>query len=323
MFRLLTPLFIASALAGACAVAEDGPAPGDDGERGSIGKADLVGSCETPAGVDFCGGKGTGTCWCDEACLDYGDCCSDVGEVCGIGDDGGDDVADDAGDDGDVCGEVVCALFCENGFVTDDNGCEICECQGQFCGGIGAIQCPENEICVLQGNFPDAGGTCEPAPFCGGFAGIPCPEGLECFDVPGDGCDPPEGADCGGICLPPIDPPPPPPPSCEGNCGGSAGECWCDDLCTGYGDCCKDYEDVCVDDEPEGIECGDEICGPGHTCVTHVTQLGFQHACQPVPEACEDDVGDCACMGADVCTGVFDSCSDNPDGGLFCSCPVC
>jgi alpha-tubulin suppressor-like RCC1 family protein len=33
--------------------------------------------------------------------------------------------------------------------------------------------------------------------------------------------------------------------SCEGHCGGSAGSCYCDDLCTGYGDCCDDYVPEC------------------------------------------------------------------------------
>ena len=28
--------------------------------------------------------------------------------------------------------------------------------------------------------------------------------------------------------------------SCAGHCGGNAGFCWCDDLCTSYGDCCFD-----------------------------------------------------------------------------------
>ena len=29
-------------------------------------------------------------------------------------------------------------------------------------------------------------------------------------------------------------------------CGGqSSGNCWCDDLCTQYGDCCADYAPVC------------------------------------------------------------------------------
>ena len=29
-----------------------------------------------------------------------------------------------------------------------------------FCGGIAAIQCPDGQECILDGNFPDAGGTC-------------------------------------------------------------------------------------------------------------------------------------------------------------------
>ncbi len=34
---------------------------------------------------------------------------------------------------------------------------------------------------------------------------------------------------------------------CSGYCGGysSSGSCYCDDLCTSYGDCCADYLDVC------------------------------------------------------------------------------
>merc|ERR1712150_308825 len=26
------------------------------------------------------------------------------------------------------CGDVMCALYCENGFKKDDNGCDVCEC---------------------------------------------------------------------------------------------------------------------------------------------------------------------------------------------------
>jgi hypothetical protein len=39
--------------------------------------------------------------------------------------------------------------------------------------------------------------------------------------------------------------------SCEGNCGGAAQDpvtgafCFCDDLCTDFGDCCGDYAEVC------------------------------------------------------------------------------
>ena len=35
--------------------------------------------------------------------------------------------------------------------------------------------------------------------------------------------------------------------SCAGYCGGSAGSCWCDSACTGYGDCCSDYQQMCAE----------------------------------------------------------------------------
>lgn len=37
-----------------------------------------------------------------------------------------------------------------------------------FCGGIGALQCDDGLVCVLEGDFPDAGGTCTdcPIPSC-------------------------------------------------------------------------------------------------------------------------------------------------------------
>lgn len=55
----------------------------------------------------------------------------------------------------------------------------------------------------------DIPGICvaEDAPTCEGFIGGECDEssGLECFDYPGDGCDPDNGgADCIGICLYPL-----------------------------------------------------------------------------------------------------------------------
>lgn len=45
--------------------------------------------------------------------------------------------------------------------------------------------------------------------------------------------------------------------SCEDNCGGQApAGCWCDDLCSTYGDCCDDYAQFCIeepDEVPEGL----------------------------------------------------------------------
>jgi len=45
------------------------------------------------------------------------------------------------------------------------------------------------------------------------------------------------------------------------SCGGPAqnGNCWCDDLCEGYGDCCSDYVTECLACEPSS--CGAEDCG--------------------------------------------------------------
>jgi hypothetical protein len=39
----------------------------------------------------------------------------------------------------------------------------------------------------------------------------------------------------------------PPADSCAGNCGGTSADltCFCDDLCTSYGDCCDDYAATC------------------------------------------------------------------------------
>jgi len=351
MFRYLTPLLMATALAACSTTESDRSGEPDQADRGSVGKADAFGSCQSPDG-DLCGGAGSGNCWCDELCVDYGDCCSDAAAVCEI---------DDAGDG---CEPELCEIACANGFATDEDGCEICECQGQFCGGIAAIQCPPGHTCESEADFPDAGGICEPAPFCGGFAGIQCADGLICVDVPGDGCDPPQGADCGGMCVPaptscdasdcgpapgaptiecwdgstagPVCdltddgscgwtivqcPDAPAGPTCAGACGGAAsgGQCWCDDLCSNYGDCCDDYEAECVD---AGPDCGDEECQSGEACVITVMQTGLVHTCAEIPAGCEDGDPSCACMGDEVCTGAFDLCSDAPDA-LSCHCPNC
>ncbi len=51
------------------------PAP----ERGAAGKADAPGSCEP----EDCGGQASiGSCWCDELCTMYNDCCADKANVC-------------------------------------------------------------------------------------------------------------------------------------------------------------------------------------------------------------------------------------------------
>jgi len=36
--------------------------------------------------------------------------------------------------------------------------------RGQFCGGIAGVECPSGYTCQLEGNYPDAGGTCVASP---------------------------------------------------------------------------------------------------------------------------------------------------------------
>ena len=39
------------------------------------------GSCSNGSST-FCGGKSSGSCYCDPACMEFGDCCSDYNQVC-------------------------------------------------------------------------------------------------------------------------------------------------------------------------------------------------------------------------------------------------
>jgi hypothetical protein len=69
--------------------------------RGSLGKADVTGSCRDTGGSPLCGGKGTGTCYCDDLCTGYGDCCTDHQAVCQGGSAAGPVVECQAA--GDIC----------------------------------------------------------------------------------------------------------------------------------------------------------------------------------------------------------------------------
>jgi hypothetical protein len=68
-------ILVAGACIAGCGTSERDP---DDDQRG---KADVAGSCATPRG-DACGGEAPGGCWCDDGCVEIGDCCSDREEVC-------------------------------------------------------------------------------------------------------------------------------------------------------------------------------------------------------------------------------------------------
>ncbi|MEK7555469.1 MAG: DUF5667 domain-containing protein [Patescibacteria group bacterium] len=63
---------------------------------------------------------------------------------------------------------IVCpaiAISCaegENAVKTgvDNRGCPAYKCVVKFCGGIAGIKCPDDYVCKLGANYPDAGGKC-------------------------------------------------------------------------------------------------------------------------------------------------------------------
>jgi hypothetical protein len=69
-------------------------------------------------------------------------------------------------------------------------------------GALGQVACVTEEA-EAEESLMAVEGT-KQGQFCGGIAGIACPEGLVCVDDPSDSCDPEQGgADCGGICVKP------------------------------------------------------------------------------------------------------------------------
>ena len=92
--------------------------------------------------------------------------------------------------------------------------------------------------------------------------------------------------------------------TCEDSCGGqSAGECWCDDQCSYYGDCCDDKVDIC--DAPQETACGGwlgDTCDSDEYChYDDQANCGFADAsgtCMEKPDACIEIYSPvCGCDG--------------------------
>lgn len=80
--------------------------------------------------------------------------------------------------------------------------------------------------------------------------------------------------------------------SCVGSCGGQSPDgCWCDEYCSGYGDCCTDYDAVCngtPEPDPNSCEgyCGQRAPG-GCWCDTACSSYG--NCCADYEALCVTD----------------------------------
>lgn len=121
--------------------------------------------------------------------------------------------------------------------------------------------------------------------------------------------------------------------SCVDACGasdpvedGAGSACFCDDLCTGLGDCCADFEAACAEDEGAGEDpvegscggrCGDPLPTGDCFCDSVCDEYGDccdDYAEQCTPASCEGHCGDeesidgCYC---DAVCGLYDDCCDD------------
>ncbi len=155
----------------------------------------------------------------------------------------------------------------------------------------------------IQNIISHMGGDLPPNAIGGGSTGPSCGDGT--CDA-GETCSSCE-ADCGTCGGGGGDPDP---NSCQESnaCGGQApGGCWCDSLCTQYGDCCSDGP--CT----AGPSCGDGTCNGDETCDSCAADCGQcvdENSCQQTNSCGGKAPGGCWCDS--FCTSYGDCCSDGP-----------
>jgi len=100
------------------------------------------------------------------------------------------------------------------------------------------------------------------------------------------------------------------PPKCSaGEVPRVKGSCWAGD-CVPAGECASVA--ACSDCDTSK-----------YACVTNVKKPAPDRHCVDIPAVCGGSVS-CACFGPSVCTGIFNSCSDQSGvKGVTCGCPTC
>jgi len=166
-----------------CACNEPPPPPPGGECGGFLGLTCSDGEyCDYPADVPACGAADhLGTCRPrPEACIEiYAPVCGCDGveypNGCYANAAGVDVYADGtcAPPPPPMCEPVLCDLYCEYGFRTDERGCEVCACNeppaGDRCGGFAGFTCDSDEWCDYAAEVPACGaadhlGTCRPRP---------------------------------------------------------------------------------------------------------------------------------------------------------------
>ncbi len=251
---------------------DSGPASADD--RDNIGKADLTGSCRDSDGEPVCGGPGSGSCWCDDMCATFGDCCTDAPGACGVGFRGECTVTDEGVMTG--CPDLQPCIL-----TNCDPGCE--PLSGDCCEGVCEDTIPDPV--VVECTVTDEGV----------FLG--CGDGEICMLTEcDDACGLVSAECCDAQCVPFVDDAPDVQECTVTDEGVSLG-CDSDEICI-LSDCeesCTPVSASCCEgqcvpfmDGPTAVECivEDNIslgCDEGEICV----ELGScVEDCTDGPEAC-------------------------------------
>lgn len=145
-----------------CSEPADGGARSMD--RGFGGKADAIGSCLP----DDCGGPASeGRCWCDAACVEYEDCCSNRIDVC----ESGQPPTGDDGEPAEPIGGNCCDLHGGLGCEVDSLETCVCDADPSCCNESWSAGCIARAVAC--------GATCEDLE-CSTLA-QDCPTGEKCM----------------------------------------------------------------------------------------------------------------------------------------------